>query len=79
MPCFLFQWTEEIERHLAEHDVTPAEFEQAISGCIHIEKSRPSGNLIAFGKTAAGRELACVFALEDDVLVLPVTAWENER
>ena len=79
MPFFLFQWTEEIERHLAEHDVTPEEFEQATSGCIHVEKSRSSDNLVAFGRTATGRELACVFELEDDVLVLPVTAWENER
>ena len=44
MPYYFFVWTPEIVEHLAEHDVTPEEFEELRA---HIETTkRLTGGLI---------------------------------
>lgn len=69
-------WNDDGVEHLAEHDVTPEEFEEVVSNPVHLGGSRTSGRPIAFGWTSSGRYLACVFELVDDSTVLPITAYE---
>jgi hypothetical protein len=76
MPYYFYVWTPEIIDHLAEHDVTPEEFEEIVSDPDHEDVSRSTGNPIAFGTTSEGRSLACVFKRLGDDLIEPVTAYD---
>ena len=69
-------WTEEIVRHLAEHDVTPDEFECIVSNPESRDKSRTTRRPCCFGETEGGRYLFCVYEMLDDDTVIPVTAYE---
>jgi uncharacterized DUF497 family protein len=62
--------------HLAEHDVTPDEFEEIVSDPEYEDVSRSSGNPLAIGYTNEGRHLCCVFRLLDEDTIEPVTAYE---
>jgi hypothetical protein len=75
MPYYFFLWTSEIIEHLAEHDVTPEEFEEVVNSPDYEDVSRSSGNPIAVGSTSEGRYLCCVFIRFDDTIE-PVTAYE---
>jgi len=77
MPYFLFLWNELIEEHLAEHDVTPEEFEAVVCDPESVDMSRSSSREIAFGEVN-GRFLACIYEMLDESTVLPVTAYEVE-
>ena len=61
MPYYFFTWTPDLIDYLAEHEVTPEEFEEVVSNPERQEVSRSSGNLVAFGSTAEARYLCCVF------------------
>jgi len=63
--------------HLAEH-VTKEEAEEVLMNAIGREKSRSSKRWVAFGRTAAGRELAVVYEMVDAITILPVTAFDIE-
>jgi hypothetical protein len=76
MPYFFFTWTPEIIEHLAEHDVTPEEFEEVVSNPEYNDVSRSTGNPIAFGNTSEGRFLCCVYMRIDEDTIEPVTAYE---
>ena len=76
MPYYFFLWTPEIIDHLAEHDVTPEEFEEIVSDPDSEDRSRSTGNLVAFGSTSAGRFLCCVFKRFDGDTIEPVTAYD---
>jgi hypothetical protein len=76
MPYYFFTWTAEIVEHLAEHDVTPEEFEQVVCNSECATLSRSSGNPIVFGYTSEGRYLCCVFRRLDVDVIEPVTAYE---
>ena len=68
MPYYFFVWTPEIIAHLAEHDVSPEEFEEVVTNSEYEDVSRSTGNPVAFGSTSAGRRLCCVFKrFEDDL------------
>jgi len=73
---FGFLWTEEIIEHLAEHDVSPDQFEGIVKYPDTRGNSRQSGRPCCWGETADGRFLICVFEKLDEVTVLPVTAYE---
>jgi uncharacterized DUF497 family protein len=79
MPYYFFAWTPEIEEHLAEHDVTPEEFEEVVSDPDYEDISRSTGNPIAFGSTSEGRFLCCVFIRLGDDMIEPVTAYDVEE
>ena len=79
MPFFIFLWTDVAEQHTAAHGVTRREFEEIVTRPTHTRLSRSSGYPIAFGRTSAGRYLACVYEIIDDITVLPVTAYEPEK
>jgi hypothetical protein len=79
MPHLFFIWTPEIEEHLAEHDVSPEEFEGIVSSPDFEDVSRSTGNPLAFGSTSDGRFLCCVFRRLDDDTIEPITAYEVEE
>ena len=76
MPWYFFIWTPEIIEHLAEHDVTPEEYEEVVGNPDWEDRSRSSGNLLAFGTTSAGRLLCCVFKRFDEDTIEAVTAYD---
>jgi hypothetical protein len=61
---------------LAEHDVTPDEFEEVVGDPNYEDVSRSSGNLIAFGSTSEGRYLCCVFKRFGHDTIERVTAYD---
>lgn len=79
MPYYFFIWTPEIVEHLAEHDVTPDEFEEVVSNPEMEDISRPTGNPIAFGPTSNGKYLCCVYRHVDQDMIEPITAYEVEE
>lgn len=76
MPFYFFAWTPEIVDHLAEHDVTPEEFEEIVSNPECEDVSRTSGNPVAFGWTTTGRYICCIFKRFNDDMIEPVTAYD---
>jgi len=76
MPYYIFLWTPENIEHLAEHDVTPEEFEEVVMYPDYEDISRSSGDPVAFGETSTGRYLCCVFRRMDDDTIEPVTAFD---
>ena len=76
MPFYFFVWTPEIVAHLAEHTVTPEEFEQVVNNPDYEDLSRSTGNPLAIGATDAGRYLCCVFRRYDGVTIEPITAYD---
>ena len=79
MPYYFYIWTQEIIDHLAEHDVSPEEFEEVVGDPDYEDISRSTGNPIAFGSTSEGRFLACVFKWLEDDLIEPVTSYEVDE
>ena len=78
MPYYSFVWTDENTAHVAEHGVTQEDFETVVCDPESTGVSRSSGLPIAFGFTASGRRLACVYKMLDDHEIFPVTAYEVE-
>ena len=76
MPYYFFVWTLDTIDHLAEHDVTPEEFEEIVSNPDPEDISRSTGNPLAFGSTSTGRYLCCVFRRLGDDTIEPLTAYE---
>ena len=79
MPYFKFLWTDGIIYHLAEHDVTPEEFEEVVSQPERRGQSRSTGRPCCWGETADGRYLICVYEYLDDIRIIPFTAYEVRR
>lgn len=79
MPFYFYQWTDENESHLAEHGVSPEEFEEVVGSPDWVQISRTTGRPIAFGATSSGKYLACVYELMDKFVVLPITAYEPDE
>jgi len=79
MPLYEFVWTDEIVDHLAEHGVSPDEFESVVSNPESRDKSRTTKRPCCFGETSDGRFLYCVYEMLDDTTIIPVTAYEVPR
>jgi hypothetical protein len=78
VPFYSFIWNDQIEEHLAQHDVIPDEFEEVVCDPDEVDQSQSSDRRIAFGESSNGKYLACIYELLDDATVLPVTAYEVE-
>jgi hypothetical protein len=76
MPFFIFHWSDEIIEHLAEHGVTPDDFEAAFLNPVEITVSASSGEPAIKGFDESGRLLFCVYREISDVDIEPVTAFE---
>lgn len=77
MPWYDVFWTQQVERHLKEHGVTPEEAAYVVRHPVGVANSRSTGLPIAFGRTETGRSLAVVYELDpDELTVYLVTAYE---
>jgi hypothetical protein len=76
MPQYFFFWTDEIIEHLAEHDISPEDFEAVVSNPVDVRRSRSSDAPSAFGYAKDGRFIIAVYEYLDDVTILPTTAYE---
>lgn len=76
MPEYDFLWSDEIIDHMAEHGVTPEEFEEIVRFPDMRGISRSSKRPCCWGETPDGRFLICVYEKIDALVVLPVTAYE---
>ncbi len=76
MPVFDFLWTDEIVEHLAEHDVSQDDFEYVVRNPTSKGRSRSSDLPCVWGYTENGRYLIAVYEELDDLMLLPVTAYE---
>lgn len=66
--------------HIAEHGLTPQDFENALAHPVSDEeKSDSSGRPMTFGHACDGRLIAVVYEWIDDITVLPVTAYEVDE
>lgn len=79
MPVYDYCWTQEIVDHLAEHGVTAEEFESVVDTSKVRGRSRPTGRPCCWGTTYDGRYLICVYEYIDDLMILPITAYEVRR
>lgn len=75
MPFYFCIWNDDNIEHLAEHGVTPDEFEDVVTDPESVRTSKSSGRPLAFG-WINGRCLACVYDIIDDSTIYPVTAYE---
>jgi hypothetical protein len=76
MPYFDIIWTEEIVRHLAEHGISPQDFEDVVRNPASKGLSRSTGLPVVWGHTRHGRYIMAVYEQLDPLTVLPVTAYE---
>ena len=76
MPFYFYIWTPNTIDHLAQHGVTPEEFEEVVGDPDFEDVSRSTGNPVAFGLTSEGRYICCVFRRLDDETIEPVTAYD---
>ncbi len=74
-----FLWTDETIEHLAEHGVSPEDFQEVVRDPEEIGESRSSGRPCCWGESPDGRYLLCVFEKLDDSTILPITAFEVPR
>jgi hypothetical protein len=79
MPYFEFVWTDDIVEHLAEHGISPEDFENVVCDPVRLGKSRSSGLPAAWGYTTDRRYIIAVYEQLDDLSVLPVTAYEVQE
>lgn len=76
MPWYSFVWTDQIIEHLAEHDITPEDFENVVTDPIDYDRSRSSGRRAVWGYTLDGRLAFATYELIDEMTVVPVTCFE---
>jgi hypothetical protein len=66
-------------QHIAEHDLTKEEVEDALAEPEGRGVSRSSGLPIIFGTTSTGRFIAVIFQEVDTDTAKPVTAYDIEE
>ena len=76
MAYFDIIWTDEIIAHLAEHGISPDDFEQVVMSPERTGTSKSSGNPTAWGHTPDGRYIMAVYEKVDFATLVPVTAYE---
>lgn len=77
MPIAQFLWPEDRVEHIAQHDVTPEEFEQVCFGRALILRAKARGEnpvYYVLGETDSGRHLFCVVIEFPGGKGYPVTA-----
>lgn len=78
MPWIDFFWYDENLSHLADHKISPEEFEEVVMASRFVEFS-DSGSDMVRGQTASGRWLVCIFQRIDEISILPITAYEPSK
>ena len=75
MPYYEFIWTDQIVAHLAEHAVTPQDFEYVVQTSQETGLSDSSGLPAVWGYTRDGRHIMAIYEAIDELTLLPVTAY----
>lgn len=78
MPFYFFNWTPEIEEHVADGGITPEQFESVVMRPDDVYQSRSSHRTVAFGRID-GELVCCVYEQVDDMWIDPVTAFFVEE
>jgi hypothetical protein len=76
MPLYFYVWTEDISDHLAEHDLTPEDFEYVMAKPTEKGVSDSSGLPAVWGYTEERRFIIAIYRELDQITILPVTAYE---
>ena len=78
MPYFEIIWDGENEEHIAQHGVTPDEFEEVVMNPLKSGRDTRHGadRHYAIGETAGGKRLRCVYEDIDGITIYPITAYE---
>ena len=76
MPHLEFIWNDEVVAHLAEHGISPDDFEYVVLHPLSKGLSRSSGLPVIWGHTRDGRYIMAVYEQIDRMTILPVTAYE---
>lgn len=78
MPYFEFAWDGENEEHLAQHGVTPEEFEEVVMDPDVSGRDKRHGpdRRYAIGETSNGKRLRCIYVGVDGITIYPITAYE---
>ena len=79
MPYFHFFWTDDNAEHVEHHGITLNEFEEVVQAPDRLTQSESSGRPLAFGWTATGKFIGCVYEMLDDITVYPITAFEPDK
>jgi len=79
MAYFEFLWTDDTVEHLAEHGVSPEEFEAVVNRPERRGESRSTGRPCCWGETPDGRYVICVYEYLDELTIIPFTAYEVRR
>lgn len=79
MAYFHFLWTDEIVEYLAEHGVSPEDFETVVRQPERRGESRSTRRPCCWGEAADGRYLICVYEYLDEMTIIPITAYEVHR
>ncbi len=75
MAFYFYIWTDAIIEHLAEHDLTPEDFEYVLANPTDKGTSDSSGRPAVWGYTEDGRFIIAIYRELDDVTIQPVTAF----
>lgn len=75
MPYFQFLWSPQTIRHLADNQVSQADFEEVVCHPDDLDISRSTGEAVAFGYTVDSRYVMAVYRQIDDLTIEPVTAY----
>jgi hypothetical protein len=76
----LFYWCEESIEHVAHHDVTPEEFEEAFdSGADVVNRDLAGGHSARIGYDSRGRLLFVVYDDLNGIDIVPITAYEVDE
>lgn len=78
MPWFDIIWTDEVEEHIAQHDLNLDDVRYVLENFESETVSRSSGRPIRFAMIPDGRQVAVVFEYVDDITLEPVTAYPLE-
>ena len=76
-----FDWDEQNERHLANHDIGRSDAEDVLSGNHILLEYQMEGNeqrWIAVGATRTGQILNIVFAVRGEAM-RPITGWAADK
>jgi len=79
MAYFEFLWTDEAVEHLAEHGLSPEDFEAVVNRPERRGESRSTGRPCCWGETPDGRYVICVYEYLDELTIIPSTAYEVRR
>lgn len=76
MPYYFYVWTDEIIQHLAEHELTPEDFEYVLANPTQKGVSDSSGLPAVWGYTEQGRFVIAIYRELDSTTLLPITAYD---